>query len=281
MPSHRSTPGSSTQRRSPHDALARSARCRSRSGLIRASARRQRRRRCAASSTLEVTLEHRHHGRAHLRRGGLELLRHDTGPVPVEPARAHRLVQPTQPGLGRGALGPVGGQQPPPPPPAARRAPTTPPAPPRRSPARPTPRAPTPGGTRPRCRPRGTPARSPPTARSRHPAPPTPRRSPAAATPPRPPTAPATPPPPTAPAPQSARPPQHRPPPPPASGPAATTSRHPPDLLPRTVDGDHRQTPARWPQSDCTAAVYPERQRSHAHAVCARPQPPDDPVDTP
>ncbi len=50
VPSHRSTPGSSTHRRSPHAARARAARWCSRSGLIRVSTRRQRRRNAVPSS---------------------------------------------------------------------------------------------------------------------------------------------------------------------------------------------------------------------------------------
>ena len=231
MPSQRSTPGSSTQRRSPHDARARSARWRSRSGLIRASARRHRRRRCAASSTSKCALERRHHRRAHLRRRGLELARHHTGPVGVEPARAHRRVQPTQPGLGprcpRARRPPAA----PPQPPGARRAPRTPPAPPTRSPARPTPRAPTRGGTStsvPSSRYSRLDRRQPRDRgilhRRRHVDHPLQRPHRARPLIPRPA------PPPTAPAPQSTPPPQHRRPPPPASGPTATTS-HPQPLI--------------------------------------------------
>ena len=188
MPSHRSTPGSSTHRRSPHSRPGLQARWRSRSGLIRASTRRHRRRRCAPSSTSKcrssaVTTVARTSGGAASSSSATT-----DGPVGVQPARAHRRMQPTQPGLGAGAGRAVSGQQ------HRRRDPRL--GVHRR-------RGQHPGHDRRRVqrhvpqRPVGldlgavlaaTPARSPPTARSPHPAPPTPRRSPAAATPPRPPT---------------------------------------------------------------------------------------------
>ena len=155
VPSHRSTPGSSTHRRSPHCARARAARWCSRSGLIRASTRRHRRRRRGAVLGLEVRLQGGDHGGRHLGGGVLELLGDHPGPVGVQPARGHRRVQPTQPGLASRTR--PGRRRPAAPrcAPAAGRAPPRWPAPRTRSPAHPTTHAPGPGATPPRCRPRG------------------------------------------------------------------------------------------------------------------------------
>ena len=146
MPSHRSTPGSSAQRRSPHCARARAARWCSRSGLIRVSTRRHRRRRCVPSSVVEVPLQGGDHGGRDLRRGRARAPRRPPRPGrrPTDPAPSPRA---TRPARSRWRYRPV--RRRPAAPrsaPAAARAPPRRPAPPTRSPARPTPHAPTPGG---------------------------------------------------------------------------------------------------------------------------------------
>ena len=60
---------------------------------------------------LEVPLQHRHHRLAHLRWGSRQLLGDHTRAVGVQPALAHRRVQPTQTAVGVGPLGTIRRQQ--------------------------------------------------------------------------------------------------------------------------------------------------------------------------
>ena len=95
VPCHSSTPGSATQRRSPVALRARLARSRTRSGEIRSSRTRVRRRSVAASSP-KCAAEGGDDGVGDVGGGDLELEGDDGGPVPVELPGRHRLVQTVQ-----------------------------------------------------------------------------------------------------------------------------------------------------------------------------------------
>ena len=97
-PGHRSTPGASAHRRNPTSSRAFFARCRSRSGLIFANARRHRRCSCEAHSRREPLLDRPHHRPGDRRRSLLRcpLTDHRRG-VAVEATITHRLVNPSQP----------------------------------------------------------------------------------------------------------------------------------------------------------------------------------------
>ena len=101
VPCHSSTPGSATHRRSPVLARAVVARSRTRSGEMRSSSTRVRRRRVAASSP-RWRVECGDDGVGDVGGCDFELERDDAGAVAVELPGRHRLVQPAQPaGLGQ------------------------------------------------------------------------------------------------------------------------------------------------------------------------------------
>ena len=184
VPSQWSTPGSSTHRRSLDSARARAARWRSRSGLIRASTRRQRRRRCGAVLDRRSGPPGRPPRSPGTSAGACSSSsamtppgRRRAGPRP-SPRAAHPDPARVRSPAGRPRPASTAVRHPPL---GVQRGGGT--APPTGSPARPTPRAPARGGSRPRCRPPATPARWPPTARSPRPAPRSRRRSPPASDP--------------------------------------------------------------------------------------------------
>ena len=100
VPSHRSTPGSSAHRRSPHCGAG------PRGALVQQVRADPGQHPPAPPPQVrtvlggEVPLQRGHHGGRDLGGGVLELLGDHPGPVGVQPTRRHRRVQPTQPGLG-------------------------------------------------------------------------------------------------------------------------------------------------------------------------------------